>query len=51
MYQLIALVLAILIWVVVRTTGNETHTIDGIIFFTLVVVEAFLFWLGNRKPR
>jgi hypothetical protein len=51
MYQIGALLVAILLWVVIRATGNETHTIDGLIFFGLLAVEIYLLYLGNRKPR
>jgi hypothetical protein len=47
--RVIILTLAVLIWLALYLTGNDSHKADGIIFFGLVGIEAVVIWLQSRK--
>lgn len=36
LYRIIVLILAVIIWLALSLTGNDSHTADGIVFFGLV---------------
>jgi hypothetical protein len=47
--RVIILILAVLIWLGLYLTGNDSHTADGIVFFGLVIVEGIIIGLQSRK--
>ena len=50
LYPILLLILAVLIWLGLYFTGNDTHTADGIVLFGLVGLEGLLIWFQGRKP-
>jgi hypothetical protein len=47
--RILLLTLAVLIWLALYLTGNDSHKADGILFFGLVGIEAVVIWLQSRK--
>jgi hypothetical protein len=49
LYRVLLLLFAVLVWAICYWTGNDSHTVDGIIFFGLVALEALLIFIQERK--
>lgn len=44
-------IIAILAWLIVRFTGNETHAIDGIIFAAAVIGTISIIVVNARRTK
>ena len=40
--------IAVLLWLLLRLSGHETHTLDGVLFVAAIAGTA---WVLFRKPR